>query len=226
MKRENFIAQIAPYAVLDMARTIMIGKPVLASYTIAQACLESDDGVSAINGNYFGVKGSGKAYQTKEFINGEWVVVTASFEAYGSMEQSVIGHSQFLIENSRYTRYGVFSAGEKRDWELACHTLQNAGYATDPEYANLLIGIIKSHDLQQFDKEADDMLAVITQMQNQISDLTKTVSSLTHKPAPDWFTKEFGGVEVLKGIVNDATGSEDFWRITAEILRLFKAKGL
>lgn len=230
MSRASFIAQVAPYAVEEMARTVLIGKPVLASYTIAQACLESADGKSPINGNYFGVKGSGDSYETTEYdANGNPYTVVASFATYGSMEASVIGHSQFLIQNGRYTRYGVFAAGEKRDWRTACQALEDAGYGTDPQYAELLISIIEANNLQQYDKEVDDMLAAITQLQEQVQTLLNTaeahvtrISELEGKMSmdvPSW-AKEAVSVALSAGLIDTPDGgSYDFYRLVTILHR-------
>lgn len=201
----DFIRQISKYAVQDMVRTSRLGKTILASYTIAQACLESAYGKSALNGNYFGIKGSGGTFQTLEYINGKWVTVTANFRSYGSMEASVIGHSQFLLENNRYTKFGVIEAGNKRDWKLACENLQKAGYATDPNYASKLISIINTYKLYEYDKEADKILnaqggvsesdmetikkleAKVKSLESELSLVNKLVKNqLEPKDIPSW----------------------------------------
>jgi flagellum-specific peptidoglycan hydrolase FlgJ len=227
-----FIEEIAPYAVMEMARTVLISYPVLSSYKIAQACLESNYGFSTINGNYFGVKGSGTAYETNEFINGQWVVVTASFETYGSMEASVIGHSQFLIENGRYARAGLFKAGFQRDWKTACYVLENATYATDPEYAELLIGLINKYDLSQYDREADQMLKVIEQLQQTNATIMNTLDAHVEEinklkaqasmPVPKWANEATQAA--LKADIIDTVdgGSYDFYRT----LTVLHRKGL
>ncbi|MFH5185145.1 glycoside hydrolase family 73 protein [Paenibacillus sp. TAB 01] len=231
--QEAFIAQISDYAVMDMVRTVLLGKPVLASYTIAQACLESAYGRSAANGNYFGIKGSGTVYTTVEYIFGQWITTTASFASYNSLEASVIAHSQFLMENSRYTASGVFKAGEERDYKAAANALQKAGYATDPSYASKLIAIIEKYGLDAYDKEADEMLSIITQLQNQLQVLEKTVEShtitiqnlkerATMTDVPDWAQ---GAVDaaVAAGLIDTPKGgSYDFYRV----LTVFHRKGL
>jgi flagellum-specific peptidoglycan hydrolase FlgJ len=228
----DFINLIAPLAVEEMMRTVLLGKPVLASIKIAQGCLESGYGKSVPNGNYFGVKGSGSAYETLEFINGKWVTVKASFETYGSLEASVIGQSQFLIENGRYTRYGYFDACEERDWKRAAQCLENATYATDPKYAELLISIVERFDLSKYDKEADTMLQEIKNMQGQINTLLLTAEAhieqinelkakLSDQDAPKWSKDEFGD-KALDGIMDTQKGPPILWRLLALALRIKK----
>lgn len=147
---KGFIATIAPYAVADMTKTT-----VLASITIAQSCLETGYGEYVPNGNYFGVKGSGNLHTTQEYIDGKWINIEANFASYGSMEASVIGHSQFLIQNPRYAKAGFFKCCISKDYIGAAKSLQTAGYATDPNYADKLIGIIEKYELHKFDAAGD-----------------------------------------------------------------------
>ncbi|MEW9697930.1 glycoside hydrolase family 73 protein [Paenibacillus sp. SI8] len=151
MTRAEFIAQIAPYAEKDMAKT-----GVLASITIAQACLESANGSSAPGNNLFGIKGSGTTQATQEFINGEWVTIQAGFRAYEDWGGSITDHSAFLTENGRYTRSGFFDRCGERDYAGAARALQSAGYATDPNYAAKLIAIIEGSGLNKYDEEDDE----------------------------------------------------------------------
>jgi hypothetical protein len=236
-ERLAFIDKMGPLAVSEMVRTIPLGKPVLASYKIAQACLESYYGKLPVNGGYFGVKGSGGSFQTREFINGQWVTVTASFQAYGSIEASNIGHSQFLIENGRYTRSGLFKAGIMRDWETCCYCLESAGYATDPEYAELLINIIEDYDLYKFDKEADQVLKELEQLQaaymeqkshnatvmNTLEAHIEEINELKKKAVmsavPDW-AKAAADAAVKAGVIDSPKGgSYDFYRLLVIMYR-------
>lgn len=233
----SFIDKVGAFAVSEMIRTSMLGTPVLASYTIAQACLESFYGKLPVNGGYFGVKGSGGSFETTEFVNGKWITVTASFQSYDSIEASVIGHSQFLIENPRYTRNGLFKAGVLRDWNTACWALQNAGYATDPKYAELLIGIIEARNLTRFDKEADaDMKAleqlqaaylklegdnkmILNTLEAHIEEINKLKEKTVMSEIPDW-AKEATEAAVKSGIVDTAKGgSFDFYRVLTVLHR-------
>jgi flagellum-specific peptidoglycan hydrolase FlgJ len=146
MNPQDFISKLAPLAVEEMKRT-----GVLASITIAQGALESGWGASAPGNNLFGIKGSGQLQETQEYINGHWLNVVDGFRVYDDWHGSVQDHSQFLIENGRYARAGFLDRCAENDYVGAANSLQNAGYATDPNYAEKLIAIIHIWSLNEWD---------------------------------------------------------------------------
>ena len=124
---------------------------VLASMTIAQAILESGWGQHTIANNLFGIKVNGTigktvTVSTKEFVNGDYVNTVAAFRTYDSTADSVTDHSMFLAQNPRYKNL----LGCK-DYTKSCELLQQDGYATEPDYAVQLIGLIKEYKLDQYD---------------------------------------------------------------------------
>lgn len=146
MKAQDFIAIIAPMAQSEQRRT-----GVLASITIAQGAIESGWGAAAPGNNLFGIKGTGQEFLTTEYINGHWLSIVGGFRTYDSWEGSVIDHSNFLVDNGRYARAGFFSCCKELDYVGAALCLQNASYATDPNYAAKLVQIIQSNGLDKFD---------------------------------------------------------------------------
>ncbi|TDF92153.1 glycoside hydrolase family 73 protein [Paenibacillus piri] len=152
MLPKSFIEAIAPLAVAEMHRT-----GILASITIAQGALESGWGAYAPGNNLFGIKGSGQLQTTQEFINGRWIRVVNGFRVYDDWTGSVMDHSQFLIENSRYTKAGFFDRCKEKDAQGAAYSLQQAGYATDPGYASKLIRIMEDWNLEQYDITAAEV---------------------------------------------------------------------
>ena len=131
------------------------------SVTYAQYVLECGwDGstLSETYNNAFGIKaGSGWTGQTvdlptQEYIDGQWITTTATWRVYDDINQSVRDRTQFLLENSRYTQGGVFSAST---YQEQCQALQNSGYATDPSYASLLISIIEDNNFTIYDTVTD-----------------------------------------------------------------------
>ena len=148
--QKDFIAKVGALATLDMKAS-----GVLASLTVAQAILESGWGTSALATQanaLFGIKAdsrwSGKTYakQTKEFVDGKEITITANFRAYDSWEHSLSDHSAFLIAGARYAAV----IGET-DYKTACTAIHAAGYATDPGYAGKLINLIETYGLTDFD---------------------------------------------------------------------------
>ena len=124
---------------------------------VAQAALESGWGVREIPAaagkssyNLFGVKsGSNWAGPVSDIITTEYEQgiarkIKASFRVYGSYTEAVNDYVRLLTENPRYAQ--VLTA---RDPEQAAHALQQAGYATDPQYADKLTRVINSTRLRQ-----------------------------------------------------------------------------
>jgi hypothetical protein len=107
----------------------------------AQWALESSWGktVSGRN-NYFGIKAqpteAGTSKSTTEFYNGAPATEVARFADYNSVFECLQARLKFL-RKARYTGYWKAKTDEE-----ACFSLQNAGYATDPNYAAKLIDIL------------------------------------------------------------------------------------
>lgn len=153
LTRSEFVTKYAPSAVFAT-----MGTGLFPSVAMAQAILESGDGHSTLSRpphyNFFGIKAdkswTGKTVtkRTREVINGKDVYVDAPFRSYNSPEDSFRDRTKFLVQNKRYTTHGVFSALTP---EGQANSLQSAGYATDPKYAQLLIQIINQNNLKKYD---------------------------------------------------------------------------
>ncbi|MES2664433.1 MAG: flagellar assembly peptidoglycan hydrolase FlgJ [Pseudomonadota bacterium] len=115
---------------------------------IAQAALETGWGQhmpkqdnNFASHNMFGIKaGSSWARQvanniTNEFDNG-WKQEAARFRSYESTEESFDDYVRFIQNNARYQHL------QNSDPETYTNGLQQAGFATDPEYANKIMKIV------------------------------------------------------------------------------------
>jgi flagellar protein FlgJ len=148
MKPEEFLDKILPAARATQAAT---GIP--ASFTIAQAALESFWGQLALGNNLFGVKadsswhGPTVSFRTTEHIDGADVHPIGKFRAYPSWQACMDDHAAFLKENGRYASCFHEKTGE--GWARA---VAAAGYATDPDYAKKLVAIIHGRNLTRFDQ--------------------------------------------------------------------------
>jgi LysM repeat protein len=150
--QEQFIASIAEAAVRSADQT---GVP--ASVTIAQAILESYWGSSRLATdarNYFGIKAQPQggtagsiSYNVWEVIGGRNVVQNQAFRAYNSVADSFVDHGLFFLQNSRYA--GAMAV--KVDARKFAAAIGRAGYATDPAYANKLIGLMDRYNLYRYD---------------------------------------------------------------------------
>lgn len=149
MKPEDFIILITPGAKAAMKAT-----RVPASVTVAQAALESGWGKHAPGRNLFGIKatpdwtGPVTTDQTEEVVKGKRVTITARFRAYPDWSGSIVDHAKFLAEDPRYA-----PAFEHADDGVAfAEAITEAGYATDPQYAQKLVSLILFHHLLELDK--------------------------------------------------------------------------
>lgn len=147
MTPQDFIAQIGP-AAQQSAKTTHVP----ASFCVADAAVESGWGGHAPGMNMFGVKadpswhGAVTVQRTREFLNGQYVIVEAKFRAYSNWLGSLNDHAQFLIHNPRYK--AAFSCADGKSFAMA---VAAAGYATDPLYASKIISIIDAHNLATLD---------------------------------------------------------------------------
>ena len=144
MTREEYIEKYAKLAVQEMYR---VGIP--ASITLAQACLESNNGnsdLSIASNNHFGIKchssWQGKRIYHDDDAKGE------CFRVYDEVYDSYVDHSNFLRNGQRYAFLFEF---DKNDFTSWAYGLKRAGYATNPEYPKLLIKIIEDNQLYKYD---------------------------------------------------------------------------
>lgn len=123
-----------------------------ASFTVAEAALESGWGSASPGNNLFGIKadpswtGPTVSVPTHEFVNGQMVTITAVFRAYPDWLASIEDHATFLTANPRYAPAFAYTCGINFAQAVAA-----AGYATDPNYAAKIIAIIKAHNLSALD---------------------------------------------------------------------------
>lgn len=149
----------------DVAQMEMSKFKVPASIQLAQGILESSCGTSPLcrnANNHFGIKGVGSAgsYGAKDdkwqLPNGSYVhqksrppggkKVKSGFRKYKTAWESWRDHT-ILLSNDNYgrlKRHGM----DYRKW---AYGLKACKYATDPEYAQALIGLIERYELHRYD---------------------------------------------------------------------------
>jgi len=140
-----YIKKWAALAVEEMRRT---GVP--ASISLAQGIVESRAGRSGLAltaNNHFGIKchvrGKCRAGHCINFTDD---VDLDYFMVYQNAYKSWKAHSDFL-KKPRYKR--CFQQTTPEGW---ARELKRAGYATDPNYADKLISIIRRYDLSRYDE--------------------------------------------------------------------------
>lgn len=136
-----------------------------APFMVSQAALETGWGRKEIRHadgapsfNLFGIKAGGgwkgpvAEITTTEFIDGRAQKVTARFRAYGSYAESFADYARMMKSSPRYAaatqavaaQSRTASAGDATHAARFAQGLQQAGYATDPGYAEKLTRVINT----------------------------------------------------------------------------------
>ncbi|MDB4924381.1 glucosaminidase domain-containing protein [Mucilaginibacter sp.] len=223
--RSEAIANYVPFTVasyIDRFKTIAIQEMNLygipASITLAQGLFESGYGngdLAKIANNHFGIKCTsdwkGKSYYKDDDQEND------CFRVYDKAEDSYRDHSEFL----KRKRYAALFELDKNDYQGWANGLKQAGYATNPKYPQLLIGVIEKYHLDQYDrpegeiqkiKREDRVLAQINQnigksIKDSLVQNTPTNKLYTIKTGDTLYniSKRFGlTVDELKALNNMA----------------------
>lgn len=161
----NYIAYVEKYK--EIAILEMYEHKIPASITLAQGILESAAGKSKLAteaNNHFGIKchrdwDGSKVYHDDDKDN-------ECFRKYKHAEESYKDHSLFLVNRSRYQDLFKLKMTDYKGWAKG---LKKAGYATNKRYPQLLINLIESYELHQYDlvkkdevDELDEDMFVLT----------------------------------------------------------------
>lgn len=164
MTQKEFVTAFKKFAVETEGKT-----GIDARFILAQAALESGWGKAAPGNMFFGVKdtdgvnGNEQLLTTTEYSRSATlkfpVIISVTpvvrngvkmfkyrvkdyFRKYDSPEQSFTDHAQFFFKNKRYA-----SALKVKDNPYSfADAIAKAGYATDPNYSQVLRGVIKVID--------------------------------------------------------------------------------
>jgi len=160
--KQEYFEKYAPLAVREMKRT---GIP--ASITLAQGSLESNNGNSILatkGNNHFGIKchkeWDGEKMYMDDDEKGE------CFRVYKKAEDSYDDHSDFLKTRQRYASLFTLNMYDYKAWAQG---LKDAGYATNPQYPQLLIKLIEENKLFEYDNEG----ALVKEKKHRKVDLSK-----------------------------------------------------
>ncbi len=156
---EEFVATLWPVAQVAARKLNADPKAILA-----QAALETGWGKKvpqAANGepsfNLFGIKadaswkGDRVRTETTEFEGGIARKEQAEFRAYGSYVESMLDYTSFLQSRDHYQS----ALQQAEDAQTYLSELQNAGYATDPNYATKIVRIMNGNLLKDLSGRAD-----------------------------------------------------------------------
>ena len=153
---EEFTHHILPYAE-KAAKELGVSPLVLVSQAALEtgwgkAVTQHKDGSSSFN--LFNIKadkrwsGDRVIKSTLEYDNGLAKHEKASFRAYDSYADSFDDYVDFLRTNSRYDNV-LRNQGNDQSY---IQDLHKAGYATDPNYANKVLNILKRDSIQEHAK--------------------------------------------------------------------------
>ncbi|MFN8406152.1 MAG: glucosaminidase domain-containing protein [Sphingobacteriaceae bacterium] len=133
----------------DVAIAEMNTYGIPASITLAQGLLESGNGNSSLAtqaNNHFGIKCTA-VWKGKTMLKDD-DQKDECFRVYKTPEESFRDHSEFLQRK----RYAFLFDLDKNDYKGWAQGLKQAGYATNPRYPELLIGLIQRYSLDQYDR--------------------------------------------------------------------------
>jgi hypothetical protein len=169
----QYIEMYAPIAQREME-----AYKIPASIKLAQGILESSSGNSPLAKeakNHFGIKckknWTGPTYIQDDDEKNE------CFRKYETVLASYEDHSQFLKANQRYADLFKLELNDYKGW---AHGLKAAGYATNPQYAPLLIKTIEENRLYEFDKPGN--LPEFKTPEKEKPKPSQTIAPVTQKP--------------------------------------------
>lgn len=123
---------------------------VPAELSLIQAIDESGWGVHAPGNNIYGIKAvPGEAYtrkMTEEYINGQMEYVEQDFAAYPSLADAFAAHAE-LISQGTYFKAAFEQYESDRDIPALIRNVAEH-YATDPNYADKLLAILRMPSVQ------------------------------------------------------------------------------
>jgi len=150
---DDFVKSIWPYA-RQAANLLGLDPKIL----VAQAALETGwgqfiakdvDGSSS--NNLFNIKSTSGSenssikVKTTEFVADTPIKMTASFKKYPTVGHSFKDYVSLIKGNNRYEE----AVANAQDPQQYIKALSEAGYATDPNYANKIMSIYNGTELQQ-----------------------------------------------------------------------------
>ncbi|MCU4676429.1 flagellar assembly peptidoglycan hydrolase FlgJ [Catenovulum sp. 2E275] len=145
--KQDFVDTLMPVAQkvadkLGLSPVAMIAQAALETGW-GQKMIQNADGSNALN--FFGIKADSRWAGDKtnvtslEYRNGVAVREKSNFRSYQDIEQALQDYTQFINDNPRYNQ----ALSVAHDPNAYVTELQNAGYATDPNYAQKIQTILK-----------------------------------------------------------------------------------
>jgi LysM repeat protein len=190
---EAYIKQYRDLAIAEQKRS---GIP--ASIILAQGIHETQAGgseLATMANNHFGIKCK-KEWKGETFAHTD-DAPNECFRKYGSAYDSYIDHSDYLVKTPRYSGLFKNSITDYAAWAVG---LRQAGYATNPKYAQVLIKIIEDYRLQEY-----TYAALNNNLSNTYAANTTTAPAQEARPVSDPVatpaatSPASGGIKVSEG---------------------------
>lgn len=111
---------------------------------LAQASIESANGLSAPGNNFFGIKAWKPGQETtttgtNEEVNGTLVSTSANWVKYDSAQAGFDGYGEFITSNSRYAKALAY----RSDPYAYISAIRDAGYATASDYVQVVWSVAR-----------------------------------------------------------------------------------
>jgi flagellar protein FlgJ len=143
-----------PYA-QDAAKTLGVAPQAL----LAQAAVETGWGKKELKTadgnnsfNVFNIKAGSKwtgetmVKDVAEYVHGNMVKSAEKFRVYGSYDEAFADYAKLIGNSSRY------AGALNQDAQGFAAGLQQGGFATDPNYANKIMGVVNSNSFRELFK--------------------------------------------------------------------------
>lgn len=177
--QDQVIRYIERYRSLAMSEQQRTGIP--AAIKLAQAIHETGAGTSELAvqaNNHFGLKcksdWKGQTFEHNDDRRRE------CFRKYNIDFESYQDQSDYLKSNPRYRKLFKLSKTDYAAWAFG---LREAGYATNPQYAQRLIQLVEEYHLQDYTYAAMGKTSLVSE----------SIASTTTAPARDAYGRENGG---------------------------------
>ena len=149
----SFVQDLWPHAEkaaekLGVSADVLVAQSVLETGWGKHSMVKPDGSVAF---NLFGIKAGGGwagqsvTHNTLEFRNGSMQREAANFRAYDSVSEAVEDYVSFVTTRSRYAD-ALAHGGSDSEYVTG---LQQAGYATDPDYARKINNIMNGQTFKQ-----------------------------------------------------------------------------
>lgn len=146
IQQQHFLQPLIPHARRNAERLGTSTSAILAIAALetgwGQSMIKTESGASTHN--LFGIKATGMdvnytTSKTTEFIDGKPRKIEARFKKFRNTAEAVNGFADFVLKNPRYST-ALKHAGDPERFLKELHT---AGYATDPQYADKAISVLR-----------------------------------------------------------------------------------